>query len=236
MIDSYSQEATHLRDYIRIILKRRRVIVTVFVLLVTSVTINSFMMDPIFKATCQLIIESENPNVVNIEEVLGINTRDQDYYRTQYEILKSQSLALKVIKELNLNKNPEFTSSKTTFNFRSFIGSIVAWIRKKISSAEKENGLHQDDEYKGLVKSYLGRLMIEPIRNSRLVNICFEGKDPVLLPTITNTHARLYIESTLERKFGTSKEAVDWLNKRGNEVKIKLEEIETNLQDYREKE
>jgi uncharacterized protein involved in exopolysaccharide biosynthesis len=102
--DEYLEEEVHLRDYLRVILKRRWMIAVVFLVLVTTVTISNLNMDPVYRATTQILIDTENPNVVNIEEVLGLNVNafDRDYYQTQYEILKSKSLALKVIKDLDL--------------------------------------------------------------------------------------------------------------------------------------
>jgi capsular exopolysaccharide synthesis family protein len=223
------EEEVHLRDYLRVIFKRRWIIITVFVILVTTVTIGSFKMDPIYQATTQVLIDRENPKVVNIEEVLGVNTTDKDYYQTQYEILKSKSLALKVIKTLNLDKSSEFISEK---------GEKGIFIRiKKLLFPVKENNNASsiDSKYNGLIKDYLGRLKIEPIRNSRLVNIKFEGKDPILITKIANTHAKLYIEESLERKFSASKYAVGWLSSRIKEVKKKLEHSELALQDYKKK-
>ena len=238
MPETYPEEEIHLRDYLRVILKRRRMVAAVFIILVATVTINSFMAEPIFRATAQILIEAENPKVVDIQEVLGVNASGRDYYQTQYETLKSKTLALKVIKALHLKKSPEFTSSKKGFSLRAILGSILGWVKKVTSSAgeSEENNFNPDKEYNQLIAAYLGRLKVEPIRNSRLVNVSFEGKDPKLITQIDNAHAQFYIESNLERKFSASKKAVHWLNQRIKEIRKNLEESETALQNYREKE
>lgn len=239
MPDTFLEEEIHLRDYLRVILKRRWLVVTVFFILVTTVTIESFKMTPIFRATAQVLIEKENPTVLDIKEVLGVNAQDQDYYQTQYEILKSKHLALKVIKALSLKESPEFTSPKNGFSLRAILSSLIGWMKRVTSSAEKTTNAQPfttDKEYNQLIDAYLKKLEVEPIRNSRLVNVSFEGKDPNIVTQVTNTHARLYIESNLERRFAASEDAVAWLNQRMEEVKKKLGETEEALQDYREKE
>jgi len=225
----YQEEELDLRDYLRVIVKRRWLIGTVLIVLVSIVAIYSFLAEPIYRATAQVLIEKENPKVVNVEEVLGVDATGRDYYQTQYEILKSRSLAFKVIKTLDLEHNPEFQPKPP-----SFIGSIISWIKGLIPS--KEVSLSPDSKYNSLINSYLSRLKIQPIRNSRLVNVSFEAKDPKLAAKVANTHVRLYIESNIERKIEASKEAVRWLKKRIKEVRKKLEDAELALQRYREKE
>jgi succinoglycan biosynthesis transport protein ExoP len=198
-------EEPHLMDYVHVIFKRRWVVATVFLIIFFSVAIRSFTMTPVYRATAQMLIDKENPNVTNIKEVLDIKASDIDYYQTQYNILKSKALALKVIRALNLKDNKEF-------------GPV-----KEDTEATQNN----------LIANYLGKLKIDPIRNSRLVNVSFDSNDKRLAATIANTHARLYIESNLERKFSASQDATGWLSTRIKEVKERLEESETKLQSYR---
>lgn len=237
MPTTFPKEKPHLRDYLRIVLKRRWVVITVFLILVATVAISSFRMDPIFQAKTQILIERENPNVVNIQEVLAVNATDQDYYQTQYEILKSKALALKVIEALNLKESPEFAPEKQRFSLGTLWASLLNWIKEVTSSAKeaKKETLNLDKEYNELVAAFLKRLEVEPIRNSRLVNVSFEGKDPDIITRITNTHAQLYIKSNLERRFSASQEAIAWLNLRIAEVKEKLQGSEVALQGYRGK-
>ncbi len=224
----YQEEEIDLKDYLRIIIKRRWLIATILIVLTSIVAIYSFMAEPIYKATAQVLIEKENPKVVDVEEVLGVNTTGRDYYQTQYEILKSRSLALRVIKVLDLEHNKEFIPKPP-----GVIGSIISWF-KGIFSKKLPSG--PQSKYEKLIDAYLSRLKIEPIRNSRLVKVSFEAKDPTLAAKIANAHARFYIESSIERKFEASKKAVRFLKKRIKEVRKKLEEAEIALQRYREKE
>jgi len=236
--DEYLEEEVHLRDYLRVILKRRWMIATVFLVLVTTVTIGNLNMDPVYLATTQILIDKENPNVVNIKEVVGINAASQDYYQTQYEILKSKSLALKVIKDLNLKNSPEFAPKDGGFSLMGVLGSVLGWIKGITSSAENpaDKNFNPDHEYNSIIEAYLERLNVSPIRNSRLVDVSFEGGDPGIIARIANAHAKLYTESGLERKYSASEDAIAWLNLRIKEEARILKEKETDIQKFREKE
>ncbi|MFH1624287.1 MAG: GumC family protein [Pseudomonadota bacterium] len=233
-----SRESPDIRDYVAVILKRRWVIITVFVVLVATVAIGSFRMVPVFEATAQLLIERESPRIVNIEEVLAVNASNLDYYQTQYEMLKSKSLAVLVIETLNLADSIEFKpkSEEFAFNLKAIVTSWVKTGVESISSQKtREARISQDREVNYLIEAYLQKLRVGPVRNSRLVNISFEGHDPELITRIVHTHAKLYIEQNLERKLNASREALTWINSRIRETKIKLEESEQALQRYREK-
>ena len=236
--DEYLEEEVHLRDYLRVILKRRWMIATVFLVLVTTVIISNLNMDPVYRATTQILIDKENPNVVNIEEVVGINAASQDYYQTQYEILKSKSLALKVIKDLDLKNSLEFTPKDGGFSLMGVLGSVLGWIKGITSSAENpaDKNFNPDHEYNQIIKAYSGRLDVSPIRNSRLVDVSFEGGDPGIVAMIANTHAKLYTQSGLERKYSASEDAIAWLNLRIKKEARILKEKETDIQKFREQE
>ena len=65
-------------------------------------------MKPVYKATATVQIEKEAPKVLSFEDVLPTNTQSDDYYQTQYGILKSRTLAQRVIKKLSLQDHPQF--------------------------------------------------------------------------------------------------------------------------------
>jgi succinoglycan biosynthesis transport protein ExoP len=190
-----SEREINLRDYLRVILKRRWAAISVFVVVVVTITVGSFAMKPVYRATCQVLIERENPTAVKIEEMLAVDANSTDYYQTQYEILKSKLLAQRAIQELGLEDYPEFNPKP----------------KKQLPDRENQ-----------LIKAYEGRLTIHPIKNSRLVDISFDSHDPKLAAHLANTHARLYMEFNLERKFGISQDAVQWLNKRIQEIPKEL--------------
>ena len=91
-------------------------------------------------------------------------------------------------------------------------------------------------EAKDPIDAFILRLTIEPVRNSRLVNLHFDGKDPQKIATIVNTLSEDYIKQDAETRTKASREAVSWLMEQIATVKNKLEESETVLVRYMEQE
>jgi uncharacterized protein involved in exopolysaccharide biosynthesis len=107
-MQEFKEKTIDLRDYLRIMLKRRWVIITVFAVVVLFAAIKTFTATPIYQATAQIVIEKENPNLVSIEEVMAVDSTGTDYYQTQYKIIQSRSVAREVIQRLDLPNSPEF--------------------------------------------------------------------------------------------------------------------------------
>ncbi len=61
-----------------------------------------------YSATATLLIESQQAKAVSIEEVYGMNSSQQEYYLTQFEILKSRSIAQTVVEKMDLTNHPDF--------------------------------------------------------------------------------------------------------------------------------
>ncbi|MGR3303979.1 MAG: GumC family protein, partial [Candidatus Scalindua sp.] len=234
------EKKIHLRDYAQAVLRRKWIVIVSFVTLVTTVTIFSFKATPIYQATTQVMIDKENPNVVSFKEVmsLDIDSRDLMFYQTQYKILASRSLALRVINSLNLKDSPEFKPDEKSkgFSLRDILGSLIKKLspEKKSHKTYKDSG--KDDENSVLINSYLGRLTIAPIRNSRLANISFKGAYPDIITSIVNRHADEYITRNLEMRFAASEDAAKWLQNQLYEKKEMVEKAENALQLYKEKE
>ncbi|MBC2696401.1 MAG: polysaccharide biosynthesis tyrosine autokinase [Desulfobacteraceae bacterium] len=244
----------NLRDYWRIILKHRKLIITFFLVVVTTVAIYSLTMIPVYRSTTRILIERANPNILSTQEMFVINPSGQDFYQTQYKILESRALAREVIKRLNLAEHPEFKGVEEEAGIFSYFKDIQNTIISEIKGFFKfmkpsrpdfneekyfeKTGFIQGMESHDnscLVNAFLGGLKVEPIRNSRLVNISFESTYPEFSARIANTLVKAYIDWNLSLKFKSRQEASKFLDDQVKAEKLKLEAAELALQQYREK-
>ena len=107
------EKEVHLRDYWKVIRKRRWTIIAFFLIVLITTAVGTFTMKPIYRGTTTIQINKENPQIVDFKEIFAVNTMDMDYYQTQYKILESRTLARRVIQTLNsqnilsFNRNPK---------------------------------------------------------------------------------------------------------------------------------
>ena len=238
---AFSSDEVHLVDYLRILHKRRWTAITAFLLVVGAVTVYSFTATPIYSARVQILIENENPNVVKFEEVYDQNKTALDYYQTQYRILQSRLLARRTLDAEQLWSHPLFAGEKEDSGFTlnpiawyrsgvKFARGLASSVRSAEPAAPTESATQSN-----IIDQFLSGVTVSPIRNSRLVDVSYRSKDPVIAAKVANAIARQYIEQNLEFKFLATKEATDFLNARTAEQRKALEQSEQALQRYREK-
>ena len=250
-MDEPIEKQIDLRDYISVLIKRRWAIITFFSVVVLTVAVQTFTTIPIYNATARIIIEKENPNIVSIQEVITVDAAGTatDYYQTQYKIIESRTVAREVVRRLNLNNSPEFfpkpkndiiSQTKRWINFslnywKVQIKSLLRIETKKSDAPEvSEDDSPDFDPDSALVSSFIGRITVSPIRNSRLVDISAEAMDPAMAARMANELIQAYINQNLKTKLQATKNAVGWLNDQVAEERKKVETAENALLRYKE--
>ena len=243
-----------LRHYWRIIAKRRWIILTLFSLIAVGGTVRTFTATPIYQATAQIVIEKENPNLVSIQEVMAVDSTGTDYYQTQYKIIESRSVAREVIRRLDLKNSPEFFSKPE----KNILSEPLKWFREvfktaresisallntgekpELTARKKPDAMGEDvtqDDFSDslLVNALISRIHVEPIRNSRLVNVNVEAKYQKLAAQMANAVVQVYIDQNMETKLRAAQDAVEWLTERIDAERKKVETSENELLRYKE--
>ena len=235
------EDEVNVMDLVRALYRRRWTALTVFGLVFVAVAVNTFTTTPVFQARAQLLIEPENPNIVSFQEVVKQESATNEYYQTQFSILKSRALARRTLTALNAWTDPFFGGGPQTERSFSVVGAISGAIGRVLglfSTSDHDGaavpGPGESPLQSRMVDGFLGNLSVSPIRNSRLVNVEYLSTRPDVAATVVNTLAKQYIEQNLEYKFLSTKEASDWLGKQLADQRKKLEESEQALQRYRE--
>ena len=232
------------RSYLGILRKYKGLLITTSLAGAIIAAISAFRAIPVYRASAKLLIERAAPQVLKVTEVLPTETAGAaDYYPTQYGILKSLSLAREVVTKLDLQQNPEFVGRPEEKSFdplaslrESVSGvlegiGIVPAVRRHVAVTSTASAPENR-----IVQAFLGRLQVEPVRNSRLVTVSFEGQDPVLIAQIVNSLAEAYMNRTIELKINATQTAAQWLRDKVSEERKKIEQAEWALQAFRERE
>lgn len=226
------EKEIHLRDYWKVVQKRRWVILAFFLIVLLTTAVATFTMRPIYRSTVTIQINKENPQIVDFKEIFAVNTMDMDYYQTQYKILESRSLARRVIKGLKLDQHPEFLPEPET-PFGRWKSELWKSISNLFSSSKKDSSFAGEGHQESLlITQFLKKLKVEPIRNSRLVKVHFDSHFPELSYQVCNHLAQTYIQQNLETRFITTEQARQWLNKQLEDLKAKVERADEELQAF----
>ena len=203
----------HLLEYLEIVKNRRILILAIFLAVVGVSTVRSLLTRPVYRAATQLLIEPENPNPINVGDLGDPAKGRDDYYQTQYNLLRSRSLARRAVVTLDLLQNPEYGGPRDP--------KVVEDAKAAVAGASPV--------MEGAISGFLGRLAVTPIPKSRLVAISFEAFSPELAAQGANSLSKLYIEQTLEFRFQTSSDAGAWLGAQVEEQRKKVQAAQDEL-------
>ncbi len=199
-------------------------------------------MTRIYTSQATLLIEEKGPQVVDIKQVLSetiAGTDKHDYYDTQYEILKSVSLAAQVIREQRLGSNKIFTGEEKTGIAAALWSTLKQWVETLswVKGIRSWFPAKPDDPNVTLTKltdTYLKKyLEINPVKNARLVGIAFSTPDPALSARLANAHAQAYIRQGLKFRALANADAEHFLEENLVQLKARVEQSETALNSYR---
>ncbi len=232
----------HLRDYWQVLIKRQRYIVPIFLGTVALGFLLGLLSPTLYSARSTLKIEPQNPSFTGVAEGIPSMGPDRyDYYQTQFALLNSAPLAARVIKNLSLQSNPIL--NRGTFDPVSWLTGTIEYVVDSVSGlfrGEPTVGQRQRPvSYElGVSPALIGRyksfLKVEPVKNTRLVDISFSTPDPALSQELANNHATAFVQMILENRFNLSQEARDFLSKKLTEVRDKVVKAENALNKFRQ--
>ena len=238
-----------LRSIFRTLLKHKWMIVGITLLSVLAAIIYTLRVTPQYQSTALLQIDQAAQRVVGFKSEVEVDqgaTSDTLQLRTQIELLQSRTLAERVIDELDLYKRssgPTFQAdSPTIANQKDPQGGASAdlgfldQLKSNFSnlftpSTQDEQTLSRNDTLEAFQKA----VTIEPVRNSRLVEIKVKNSDANLSARIANAMAKAFIAINLERKLESSVYAKQFLEDQIKQTKAKLEESERVINEYAKK-
>lgn len=243
-------DGSTLRDFVRTVWRRKWVLIG----FVASVTLLTWLyvqqIKPVYTSSATLIVETRQTRVVNIDQVMsGLNGRLQDVVRGEVEVLKSRNLAVRVIKELALDGDPDFNLALRPPKPPGVLALLnpiqylpPAWLELlDFSSATEqfpprdESQLELDGIQVKLIRRLQRGLKIKRVEFSPVLVVEFTSDSPVMAKTVANGVANAYLTSQLEAKFQAVERATGWLNERLRELKNNVELAETAVENYRKK-
>jgi succinoglycan biosynthesis transport protein ExoP len=210
------EQGRSLRESWHILLKRKWWAIGTFLTIFLGVTLYTLLRTPIYRPVALLQITQDNPgSQVALDEKLSHLTGSdslEKFQQTQYKILQSQSLALRVIRALNLKEYPDFKLIR------------------------ENNPEQSEDVIEGLmIEKFSKRLEVSPFRNSYLVEVSYQSPDKVMARKVVNAIAHEYMNLSIDRRNESFALVRTWLDKQLTEMADKVQEAQKKLYKFGQK-
>lgn len=212
-----------IRQYLRVAKRWRYVIGGVTAACVLIGLIATLLMTPAYTAVTTVEIARESNKVTDLQGVeRDASISDQEFYQTQYGLLKSRSLSERVATQLRLIDDPAF--------FERFGVSSDDQAFQLVNGRYPAGGRDVRRRVAGEVLRT--HLSISPTRLSRLVDIGFTSPDPAFSAKVSNAWAENFIQTNLERKVQATFYGRNLLQQQLAQIKGKLDESQRQLVGY----
>ena len=212
-----------LHEYFQIFRRRKGTLILIaFSGLLTSLLL-TLPQTPIYQATASIEIQNLNQNFLNMRNVSptaddGNSDAPGSDIQTQAKILQSESLLERVVAKLDLGK--EMSAGEGS-------GRLSAW-RKALGLPQGKQASTREK----ILASVAKNLKITPVTNTRLVEIRYDSTDPLLAANFVNTLTTEFMQQNIESHWKTTQQTGEWLTRQMEDVRIKLEKSEDQLQSY----
>ena len=248
-----AQEGFQLVDYWRAIRKRLWLVIGITVLVTTLAAIYMARKPNIFLAqgTVEVNSEQANPDLITSERRLPSQS-EPAYFNTQLQLLNSETLLRRVIKEHSLDTNKDFQFAKTEESVSAWrsmlktvglanddkkvekgVGEVAPTANSTLASSEEIAEAIRLAPYVDFIRKNIG---IEPVReargtfkDTRLIIVSFRHTNPELASFVVNGIIETFAKSNQEKRSGTSEKTNDFLQERVATLQSDIKNDEVRL-------
>ena len=213
--DSRADDSAYLDQLWRTLVKNRWLIAAISCGILIATTFFTLGQRRIYQAVATLEIDPTPPSPLG-HDVPAIVTlgdafwNNQEYYATQYKIIASRGTAEAAVRALGLNRDGGFIENLPPDQHHPTSVSVEA-----------------------AASVLLGRLRVEPIKESRLVTLTIEDADPTRARKVLGAIIDSYLQRNIDEAVTSNNSASEWLKNQLVTLKSDLENSELALHNYK---
>lgn len=200
-----------------VVCKRKLVIVSCLAITMALAVTYCIKAPRRYEATTRIVINPENSNPLGI--AMGEMNPFGDpslMQETQVRVMQSDAVAWDVIRQLHLDRSPEFAATKPGEQPEP-IEAITPYHRFQVLAKFKK------------------RLRVACVPKTAIVELGFRSKDPRLAAEIVNSVANVYLERNFRTRYNATMQASDWLSKQLEDLKANAESKQREFADFQKK-
>ncbi len=193
-------------QFLRILRARWKSALSILLLIVGATLALSLLLPKKYTATAALVIDVKSPDPIAGVVLAGLTT--PGYMATQADIIQSDRVAQRVVRELKLNESAE---------------SRAKWVEATEGAGEFEAWL---------AEALQKHLDVKPARESNVINLSYTSPDPKFSAALANAFVQAYIDTNLELRVDPAKQYSSFFDSRAKELREALEKAQTKLSGY----
>jgi len=194
----------HFLDYWRIIRIRKTVILAVFLLVVITATLVTFILPESYSSFARIKVERDGSDISNLMGQQALTSYDPYFIQTEFEVIQSEVVLKPVIEQLKLN---EEWGKRYNGGQKFTITETMALVKRQID--------------------------LRPVRNTSLIEIRVYSEKAEEAAALANEIAKTYQTYRLEQRRKFSQEGIKSLEDRYNDYVNKVREKQSEVDNLR---
>jgi capsular exopolysaccharide synthesis family protein len=211
-----AQQQLSLVDMWRILVRRRAVILGFAAVMVSLAAAYTFLKTPVYEGVARLEIDPNRSGSLGLDdaEKASASVDVDGRVKTEVAIIQSNTVALQVMKSLDLYTNPHFVG-KDAVNAR--IQDL-----SQLSPSQRER----------LLERFSRNLMVRVLPSTQVVEIRFRSSDPALATAVANSIIDEYMQRNFHVRVDGTMQVAQWLSRQMDEVRTSTTAAQQKLADF----
>lgn len=210
--------------------RRARLFAAVALAVFVAVFLYTLQEKPRYTATAQVMLDVRTEQVTDMNAVLSGLPADSPVVDTEVEVLRSRSLAGRVVDQLKLEDDSYFNPRAKS---AQGVSSWLPWVKKAAAPTTTVDPVEIQRRHEQVVDRVLSGLKVHRSGLTYLIAVDYTHPNPAQAARLANAFADLYLTEQLEAKFDATKKANQWLDTRVAELRVQLQQAEAEVQQYK---
>lgn len=193
-------------QFLSILRARYRLALAVFFGLLLTAIIATVLWPRSYTAVASVVVDQGKPDPLSA--VMYSTGMNPAVIATQIDVIQSDRVAFKVVRNLKLTENPQLREQWQSATNGE--GSMEQWLSDVFQRA----------------------LDVKPSRESNVINVSYKAADPRFAAAMANAFVQAYLETNLELKVEPARLYSSFFDQRAKEARDTLEKAQTRLSEF----
>jgi capsular exopolysaccharide synthesis family protein len=212
----YSASLPEIERILSAVLSHRNWVMSAIVGALLLGLLATFLATPEYTSTARIEVLPDSPVDTSVDDQRDRSMVNEiAFYNTQYSLLKSESLAERVVRAGNLTADKDFIDA-----FGLDISDAGMTSAERRSLTDKA------------VSILIEKVGVSPVRTSSLIDIGFSTPSPKLSAKLADLWVTQFVQATIDRRFAATSDARKYLEARLETLRQNLETSERALINY----
>jgi succinoglycan biosynthesis transport protein ExoP len=218
-----------IQDFWGVLSRRRGIFLGVLVLIIGLAALRFATATRMYKASAQIQVLKDSADTLSMATMMGPEASSDAVesnitLQTQAQILQSDSLALQVVRELNLENSPDFRP-----HF-----SPGGWVLGMFAPAGVPDPANVPLEQApgrraSVTRAFQAHLKVSPVSGTRLINVEYLSTSPQTAAAVANQLVQDLVDYNFRTRHNATREATVWLGNQLRDLRKQSDDLQSKV-------